>query len=136
MAGDPIAGRAAAEEGRDLADAIGDRSHSRQCRFYLGTAQMCKGDLAGAVTQLAGVAAEAEAAHDEVCRADSLAYQGVALAWQGDTGAARPPPTPPSSPRRSCGILAGIAYRALAAAALADGDARDGAARARRPAST
>ena len=36
-AGDPIAARAAAEEGRDLADAIGDRFNSRQCRFCLGT---------------------------------------------------------------------------------------------------
>ena len=32
FAGDPIATRAAAEEGRDLADAIGDRFDSRQCR--------------------------------------------------------------------------------------------------------
>ena len=29
--------RAAAEEGRDLADAIGDRFNSRRCRFYLGS---------------------------------------------------------------------------------------------------
>ena len=39
MAGDPIAARAAAEEGRDLADAIGDRLDSRQCRWGLGLAQ-------------------------------------------------------------------------------------------------
>ena len=32
-AGDPIAVRAAAEEGRDLADAIGDRFGSRRCRW-------------------------------------------------------------------------------------------------------
>ena len=36
VAGDPIAARAAAEEGRDLADAIGDRFDSRQCRLCLG----------------------------------------------------------------------------------------------------
>ena len=36
MAGDPIAVRAAAEEGRDLADAIGDRFDSRGCRLCLG----------------------------------------------------------------------------------------------------
>ena len=36
MAGDPIAMRAAAEEGRDLADAIGDRFVSRRCRWGLG----------------------------------------------------------------------------------------------------
>ena len=39
MAGDPIAVRAAAEEGRDLADAIGDRFVSRECRWCLGVAQ-------------------------------------------------------------------------------------------------
>ena len=36
MVGDPIAVRAAAEEGRDLADAIGDRFASRGCRWSLG----------------------------------------------------------------------------------------------------
>ena len=33
---DPVARRAAAEEGRDVAEAIGDRFDSRQCRWYLG----------------------------------------------------------------------------------------------------
>ena len=89
VAGDPIAMRAAAEEGRDLADAIGDRFNSRQCRFYLGMAQLWRGDLAGAVAQFGEVAAEAEAAHDEICRVRSLAVQGVALACQGETAAAR-----------------------------------------------
>ena len=37
VAGDPIAARAAAEEGRDLADAIGDRFDARRCRLYLGS---------------------------------------------------------------------------------------------------
>jgi hypothetical protein len=66
IAGDPLAARAAAEEGRDLADAIGDGSNSRQCRFWLGLAQGASGDLAGAVTQLGEVEAEAAAAHDEI----------------------------------------------------------------------
>ena len=70
LAGDPIAARAAAEEGRDLADAIGDRFNSRQCRLCLGVAQMMQGDLAGAAAQFGEVAAEAEAAHDEISEAD------------------------------------------------------------------
>ena len=37
---DPLGMRAACEEGRDLADAIGDGFNSRMCRFYLGMAQM------------------------------------------------------------------------------------------------
>ena len=48
-----------------------------------------QGDLAGAVAQFGEVAAEAEAAHDEIWRATSLAVQGIALAYQGETAAAR-----------------------------------------------
>jgi DNA-binding CsgD family transcriptional regulator len=88
-AGDPIAVSAAAEEGRDLADAIGDGFNSRQCRLWLAGAQMADGDLAGAVKQFGEVAAEAEAAHDEIWRVSSLGGQGVALAIQGETTAAR-----------------------------------------------
>ena len=124
VASDPIAGRAAAEEGRDLADAIGDRYGSRRCRFSLGTAQMWNGDLAGAATQFSVVAAEAEAAHDEIRRVHSLAYQGVALAWQGDTGAARAATdTAVESAAELAAMSAGIAYAAFATVALAAGDA-------------
>jgi predicted ATPase/class 3 adenylate cyclase/DNA-binding CsgD family transcriptional regulator len=86
-AGDPIATRAAAEEGRDLADAIGNRYLSRQCRLCLGMAQGYQGDLAGAAAQFAELVAEADAAHDVICRV--RAYQGVVLTHQGETGAAR-----------------------------------------------
>ncbi|MGA9491168.1 MAG: LuxR C-terminal-related transcriptional regulator, partial [Mycobacterium sp.] len=88
-AGDPRAVSAAAEEGRDLADAIGDGFNSRQCRFNLGSAQMMSGDLAGAVTQFSEVAAEAEAGHDEMSRVTSLAGRSLALAYQGEVAAAR-----------------------------------------------
>ena len=43
--GDPIAARAAGEEGRDLADAIGDRPNSRICRQSLAFAQLMEGDV-------------------------------------------------------------------------------------------
>jgi predicted ATPase/class 3 adenylate cyclase/DNA-binding CsgD family transcriptional regulator len=89
IAGDPLGVRAAGEEGRDLADAIGDRSNSRVCRNSLGLAQMMSGDLAGAVTQFGEVAAEAEAAHDEIWRVISLSGQSLALAYQGEAAAAR-----------------------------------------------
>jgi predicted ATPase/class 3 adenylate cyclase len=123
-AGNPLAMRAAAEEGRDLADAIGDRFTSRRCRFGLGIAQASNGDLAGAVAQFAAVADEAEAAHDEIFRADSLAYQGVVLAYQGDTAAARAAADAAVEAAAELGGLkAGVAYSALAIAALAAGDA-------------
>jgi DNA-binding CsgD family transcriptional regulator/tetratricopeptide (TPR) repeat protein len=88
-AGDLLGLRAAGEEGRDLADAIGDGFNSRVCRFCLGAAQMMSGDLAGAVTQLGEVATEAEAAHDEVGRVISLGPQSLALAYRGEAAAAR-----------------------------------------------
>jgi predicted ATPase/class 3 adenylate cyclase/DNA-binding CsgD family transcriptional regulator len=89
VAGDPIAIRAAAEEGRVLADAIGARFEARRCRLYLGLAQMMQGDLAGAITQLGEVAVEAQAAHDEISRVLSLGGQGMALAHQREVAGAR-----------------------------------------------
>jgi predicted ATPase/class 3 adenylate cyclase/DNA-binding CsgD family transcriptional regulator len=122
-AGDPIAARVAAEEGRDLADAIGDRSNSRHCRMCLGLAKTYRGDLAGAVAQFRAVVAEAEAAHDGLFHALSLAHQGTALAWQGDPGAARAAAEASleSAPEFG-GLVASVGYFALANTALAAGD--------------
>ena len=88
-AGDPIATRALAEEGRDLAEAIGDRYGSRLCRWSLGYAQVYQGDLVGAAAQFGELVAEAKIAHDGLIEANSLAGQGIVLAYQGDTAAAR-----------------------------------------------
>ena len=46
-----IATRALAEEGRDVAEAIGDRYGSWLCRWCLGYAQVYQGDLVGAAAQ-------------------------------------------------------------------------------------
>ena len=124
VAGIPIVARAAAEEGRDLADAIGDGWSSRLCRFCLGVAQAYQCDLAGAVAQFDAVAAEAEAAHDEIRRVHSIAYQGIGLAFQGETAAARAAiDTAMEAASELAGLSLGLAYSALAAAALAAGDA-------------
>jgi predicted ATPase/class 3 adenylate cyclase/DNA-binding CsgD family transcriptional regulator len=88
-AGDPLVVRAAGEEGRDLADAIGDKFNSRQCRFCLVSAQMMSGDLAGAVTQFGELTAEADAGHDEISRLTGLVGQTMALAYRGELAAAR-----------------------------------------------
>jgi predicted ATPase/class 3 adenylate cyclase len=121
--GDPIAARAAAEEGRDFADAIGDRFVSRQCRWALGYAKEWQGDLVGAVAQLGEVVAEAEAAHDVISRVVSLGGQGIALAYQGDPAAARAAADAAlESAADQGGIFAGIRYTTLSTAALAAGD--------------
>jgi DNA-binding CsgD family transcriptional regulator len=124
LAGDPLAARAPAEEGRDLADAICDRYGSRWCRFSLGMAQLYQGDLAGAAAQFAGLVAEAKAAHDGLLEANSLAGQGLVLAHQGDAGAARAAADAGMQAAAEVGgIFAAIGYAALATAALAAGDA-------------
>jgi predicted ATPase/class 3 adenylate cyclase/DNA-binding CsgD family transcriptional regulator len=124
MEGNPIAARAPAEEGRDLADAIGDRYDSHQCRYYLGWAQTYQGDLAGAAAQFAELAAEAKAAHDGLREAQSLAMRAVVLAFQGDTGAMRAAAEAATEAAAEAGgLFAAMGYVALAAAALAAGDA-------------
>jgi predicted ATPase/class 3 adenylate cyclase/DNA-binding CsgD family transcriptional regulator len=124
VAGDPIATRAAAEEGRDLAEAIGDRFDSRYCRWCLGVAQEYQGDLVGAAAQFGELVAEAQAAHDGILEAASLAYQGTVLAHQGDTGAARAAADAAIGAAAELGgLYAGTGYVALAIAALAAGDA-------------
>ena len=123
IAGDPIATRGPAEEGRDLADAIGNRFDSRRCRYWLAIAQLYQGDLARAAAQFGEVAAEAEAAHDGVWEVNSLASQGIVLAYQGEAGAARAAADAAIQAAAEVGgVFAGIGYVALAAAALAAGD--------------
>uniref|UniRef100_UPI003F9AD9E8 LuxR C-terminal-related transcriptional regulator n=1 Tax=Mycobacterium sp. TaxID=1785 RepID=UPI003F9AD9E8 len=120
---DPLGMRAACEEGRDLADAIGDGFNSRMCRFYLGIAQMVSGDLAGATTQLGEVAAEAEAAHDEISRVFALGGQSQALARQGEAAAARAAAEAILEGGAELGgRFAVVGQRALGIAALAAGD--------------
>jgi len=121
--GDPIAVCAAAQEGRDLADAIGDRFVSRQCRYFLGWARLFQGDLAAAAAQSGEVTTDSKAAHDEISRAQSLTLQGVALAWQGETGAARAAADAAvEAAAEQGGLAAGVAYTALTITALAGGD--------------
>jgi predicted ATPase len=89
IGGDPTAVRAAAEEGRDLADAIGYLFMSRMCRWCVGCAQLLTADLAAAAAQFSEVAADAQAAHDSMWEAYSLLCLGTMLAYQGDTSGAR-----------------------------------------------
>jgi hypothetical protein len=123
LAGDPIAACAAAEEGRDLADAIDDRFYSRQCRVWLGFAQIMHGDLGGAAAQFGELAAEADAAHDAIGMVTRLVGLGYALAYQGDTSAAR---TATDAAVAAAAELSGLqesaACAASATAAIAAGD--------------
>jgi predicted ATPase/class 3 adenylate cyclase/DNA-binding CsgD family transcriptional regulator len=123
IAGDPIAARAAGEEGRDLAESMGDRPAGFRCRWSLGLALWMQGELAGAVAQLREAAAVAETNHDVVGRAAMLFCQGQVLAYQGDTSAARAAAAAAIEAAADIGgFLEGFTYSALAVATLAAGD--------------
>jgi predicted ATPase/class 3 adenylate cyclase/DNA-binding CsgD family transcriptional regulator len=121
--GEPIAARAAAEEGRDIADAIGDRLDSRQCRYWLALAQLYQGDPAGAAPQFRAIADEAEAAHDLIYTVYGLAGECYALAWHGEVHAARCVVDAALEPASELhGFIEGLAYSALGLTALAAAD--------------
>ncbi|WP_234834679.1 helix-turn-helix transcriptional regulator [Mycolicibacterium stellerae] len=89
VAGDPMAVRAAAEEGRDLADTIGDGFNSRQCRWRLAGAYLFEGDLTRAIAEYRAVEADADADHDVMSQVTALMILPHALAFHGEAGAAR-----------------------------------------------
>jgi DNA-binding CsgD family transcriptional regulator len=123
VAGDPIGVRAAAEEGRDLADAIGDRFGSRQCRWRLAGAQVQEGDLTGGIAQLRGLVAEAEADHDVMLRVTTLLVLPMALAYHGDASAAQDAAETAIESAADLGDLyVGASYMALMVAHMASGD--------------
>ena len=121
--GDPIAARAAGEEGRDLADAIGDRPNSRICRQALAFVQLMEGDVIGAVAGFRGLSAECEAAHDEFLKPVSRMGLAVALAQRGEVDAARA--VADTALETASGLdeyFQGMGHAASATAALAAGD--------------
>jgi predicted ATPase/class 3 adenylate cyclase/DNA-binding CsgD family transcriptional regulator len=124
MAGDPTAARAAGEEGRELADAIGDRFASGQCRVWgIGAAQAVLGDLPGAEADLQELIADADAAGDPLCRFNGLITQSFVLGWQGKTTAARAAAETAIESAAELGVvIEGLGYLALGAANLGAGD--------------
>ena len=122
-AGDPIAAGAASREGCELADAIGDRFHSRSCHWTLGLAEMMKGDLAEAVAQFGAVTTDADAAHDVLFRWGGRLSLSLALAFRGDIGGAK---AAANASLQAASDLwpynEGFSYAVLATAAVAAGD--------------
>jgi predicted ATPase/DNA-binding CsgD family transcriptional regulator len=123
ITGDPTAARTAAEEGRDIADAIGDRFLSQTCSIWGGWALMVTGDLAGAAAQNGEVLGGADASQDRIGRAGALIGHSHALAYQGEFSLARAEAhTAVEAAVELGGVFEGFAYFALAIAALAAGD--------------
>ncbi|SDC98063.1 helix-turn-helix transcriptional regulator [Rhodococcus tukisamuensis] len=121
--GDPISARAAAEEGRDLAEAIGDHPASQECRLCLGWARLIQGDVSGAVAQTREVVADVEAAHDIFLLPGSCQGLSAALAHQGEIGAAGAAADAAlSAATENGGFFLALGHSAVALAALAAGD--------------
>ncbi|MBB5168365.1 LuxR C-terminal-related transcriptional regulator [Mycobacterium sp. AZCC_0083] len=123
MEGHPVAIRAAAEEGRDLAATIGDRFSAHACGWCLGVAHGMTGDLTGAVAQLGGVIAEAGAARDVYWVCCGLSMQAIMLAWHGDPSTARECADAAVDVAAELGgIFPGLAHVGVTVASLAAGD--------------
>jgi DNA-binding CsgD family transcriptional regulator len=124
MVGDLLAVEPIATEGRDLADAIGDRFNARQCRWVLINVQSVRGDLVGALAHTADFTADATAAHDLVDIAIGLMNETTLRSWHGDGRDAR---TAGRLCLEACAEVGGVfdqgAYATLGLACLADGDA-------------
>jgi DNA-binding CsgD family transcriptional regulator len=123
MAGDLNALASIAAEGRDLADAIGDRFNSRQCQWVLLNLGICRGELAAALAVLPEFIADATAAHDVMSAIIGLMFQTYAFTHTGDAASAR---AAGARLIEAGGDLAGLfdngAYSAVAMACLTDGD--------------
>ncbi|RDH75923.1 LuxR family transcriptional regulator [Mycolicibacterium moriokaense] len=123
LAGEPIAALAVAAEGRELADAVGDRFASHQCRTWGGWAVAVTGDLAGAARQLGAVEDSAKADHDLIWWVVSVHYAGQVAAYRGDFGAAQAGFSAASPALVELGSMwGGNSHGVRAAAALAAGD--------------
>jgi DNA-binding CsgD family transcriptional regulator len=79
----------AAEDGRALAEATGDRFHGRLFRVWVALAHICFGDLSGGILEMRLVIDDAEAAHDTVAQALCLITLSYGLAYQGEVEAAK-----------------------------------------------
>jgi hypothetical protein len=123
IAGDPNATCTIAEEGRVLADSIGDRFNSRQCRFSYGWGRWAQGDLGGARSTFERCVAEAVEDHDLLAEILHALSAANALAYMGRVGEARDIAEKYLVPAAETGAInAGLAYAVLRVVALAAGD--------------
>lgn len=122
LSGEPVGGRAAAEEGRDLADANGDAWGSRICRGWRGIALMMQGELSGAAAEFTSLLDEARATEDPANELLALLGNARVLAYQGHADQAEAAARAAlQASQATGGAVDDSAYYALAHAALAAG---------------
>lgn len=123
VAGDPDVVCIFGEEGRDIAESIGDRYGARQCRWRLAGAQAMRGDLAESAATLRQLVDEAEADHDVMLRVTVLFMLPHVVAFQGNAAAALAAANLALESATELGELyVGSSYNALISAHLAAGD--------------
>ncbi|WP_276072360.1 LuxR family transcriptional regulator [Mycobacterium florentinum] len=126
-AGDARGGRAAAEQGRDIAEAIGDVFDSLECRLGIGWGQLMAADVPGAIAHFRAVLADVERARALFLLPACLHGLGSALAWAGQVREARAASHAGIAAETDIGgSLQGIGHSALSTAELAAGDAAAG----------
>ena len=84
VAGEPLTSRLAAEEGRDIADTIGDRFMSRFCRIWQGVALVAEGDIAKGRDVLTSLLEETQAANERMLTLIGSAGLCAAYAFAGE----------------------------------------------------
>jgi predicted ATPase/class 3 adenylate cyclase/DNA-binding CsgD family transcriptional regulator/tetratricopeptide (TPR) repeat protein len=121
---DHVAMTAAAREGCNVADAIGDDLNGRMCRLALATAHTQRGEVAEAIAPLRDVLAEATAAHDPFGRSVALLNLAFALAWHGEVDGAQAAADSYRDEQTDVGELAdSLGYSAIGLIKLMAGDA-------------
>ncbi len=125
IAGDPIA-PSEAEKGRDLADAIGDRYASVQCRLWgIAGGRSVLSDLPGAEAELRDLIVDADAVGDPLCRFNALMTQSFVLGWQGKAAAAITAAETAIASAAELGVvIEGLGHLTLGAAYLSAGDVK------------
>jgi predicted ATPase/class 3 adenylate cyclase/DNA-binding CsgD family transcriptional regulator len=128
LAGQPRAALEVGTEGLNVAAAHNNRLATRMCRTWIGWAHMLQGNLREAVSRFRELIAEAESDGDLLVAGNSLFSLSSALINQGEAREAR------ASAEAAVDIAVGLggvyenlAYLALAASALWDGDVRTAA---------
>jgi predicted ATPase/class 3 adenylate cyclase/DNA-binding CsgD family transcriptional regulator len=123
VGGDPLVMRSVAEEGLDLAEAIGNRLGVRQFRWALAMTQMIGGELDSAIAQFRELVVEADTARDLTWRTINLLSLARGLAYQGDAKAALGTARSAIDATGRLGSwYRGLSYASLTTAAIAAGD--------------
>ena len=89
VAGDPRSAILFANEGRDIAQRIGDRLTSHQCGLYSACALLICGEFEASAAQVRATTAGARAAHDLLSEMTGLMTESILLSFQGDSGQAQ-----------------------------------------------